>query len=55
MGKILTAQTKEDIYFTLVYRGLFPEEQKECCWGSRGTGDLSFIDYHILKEAKTKK
>ena len=30
MWKILTAQIKEDIYYSLTRRSLFPEEQKGC-------------------------
>ena len=34
---------------------LFPEEQKECRKGTKGTGDLLYIDQHILKSSKTRK
>ena len=46
--KILTAQIKVEIYYSLVCHGLFLEEQKECHNGTRGTGDLLYIDQHIL-------
>ena len=49
MRKILTAQIREDIYDSLISRGVFSEEQKGCRKGSRGTGDLLYIDQHILK------
>ena len=37
MWKILTAQIREEIYYSLISRGLFPNEQKGCRKGSRGT------------------
>ena len=37
MWKILTAQIREEIYHSLKSLGLFPDEQKGCCKGSRGT------------------
>ena len=55
MWKILTAQIREDIYFSLTSRGLFPEEQKGCCKRSRGTVELLYIDQHILNESKTRQ
>ena len=39
MWKILTAQIKEEIFYLLTSCGLFPDEQKGCCKGSRGTVD----------------
>ena len=54
MWKILTAQIREEIYYSLTSRGLFPEEQKGCCTGSRGTAELFYIDQHILNESKTR-
>ena len=53
--KILTAQIKEEIYYSLTSRGLFPDEQKGCCKGSRGTAELLYIDQHILNENKTRQ
>ena len=53
--KILTAQVREEIYYTLTSRKLFPEEQKGCCKGSRGTAELLYIDQHILNESKTRR
>ena len=49
MWKILTAQIREEIYFSL------PEEQKKCCKGSRGTGELLYIDQRILSESKARR
>ena len=43
MLKILTAQIKE-IYYSLISRGLFPKGQMECHKGTRGTGELLYID-----------
>ena len=55
MWKILTAQIRENIYYSLTSRGLFPVEQKGCCKGSRGTTELLYIDQHILKKSKTSR
>ena len=55
MWKILTAQIMEEIYNSLTSRGLFPEEQKGCRKGSRGTAELLYIDQHILNEGKTRR
>ncbi len=55
MWKILTAQTREEIYHSLTNRELFPDEQKGCCKGSRGTAELLYIDQHILDESKTRR
>ena len=55
MWKILTAQIREDKYFSLISRGLFPDEQKGCCKGSRGTAELLYIDQHILDESKNRR
>ena len=55
MWKILTVQIRGYIYFSLTSRGLFPEEQKECCKGSRGTAELLYIDQYILNESKTRQ
>ena len=55
MWKILTAQIREKIYNSLTSRGLFPDEQKGCRKGSRGTAKLLYIDQHILNESKTRR
>ena len=55
MWKILTAQIREKIYYSLTSRGLFPEEQKGCRKGSRGTSQLLYIDQYILSESKTRR
>ena len=55
MWKILTAQTREEIYYSLMSCRLFPEEQKGCRKGTRGTGKLLYVDQHILNESKTSR
>ncbi len=42
MWKILTAQIREEIYYSLKSRGLFPDE-------------LFYIDQHILNESKNRR
>ena len=54
MRKILTAEINGKIYYSLTSRGLFPDEQKGCWKGSRGTAELLYTDQHILNESKTK-
>ena len=51
MWKILTAFNWEEIYHSLVYIGLLPEEQKAY---HRGTNDLQYIYQYILKESKAR-
>ena len=53
--KILTAQIKGEIYYSLISRGLLPEEQKGCHKGTGGTRELQYIDPHIFKENKTRQ
>ena len=48
-------QIREEIYYSLASRGLFPDEKKGCCKGSRGTSELFYIDQHILNESKTRR
>ena len=55
MWKILTAHIREGIYYSLTSCRLFPEEQKGCHKGCRGTGELLYIDQHILNESKTRR
>ena len=55
MWKILTAQIREEIYYSLKSRGLFSEEQKGCRKGARGTAELLYMDQHILNESKTRR
>ena len=55
MWKILTAQIREKIYYSLTSRGLFPDEQKGCRKGSRGSAELLYRDQYILNESKTRR
>ena len=55
MWKILTAQIWVKIYYSLTSRGLFPDEQKGCRKGSRGTAELLYLDQHILNESKNRR
>ena len=55
MWKILTDRIRKEVYYSLTSRGLFPEEQKECCKGSRSTGELLYIDQHNFNESKTRR
>ena len=50
-----TAEIREEIYNSLEYRGLFPEEQKGWHGWTRRTGDLLYINQHILKESQARK
>ena len=54
MGKILTTQIREQIYYSLISRGIFPDEQKGCRKGITGSYELLYIDQLILNESKTK-
>ena len=55
MWKILTAHIREEIYYSLISRGLFPDKQKGCRKGFRGTAVLLYIDQHILNENKNRR
>ena len=55
MWIVLTAQIREEIYYSLTSRGLFPDEQKGCCKGSRGIAELLYIDLHILNDSNTRR
>ena len=55
MWKQQTVQIREEIYLSLTNHGLFPDEQKGCCKGSRGTWELFYIDHQILNESKTRR
>ena len=55
MWKMLTAQIREKIYYSLTSRRLFPDKQKGCRKGARGTAELLYIDQHILNESKTRQ
>ena len=55
MWKILIAWIREKIYYSLTSHGMFPDEQKRCSKGSRGTEELLLIDQLILNESKTRR
>ena len=55
MWKILTAQIREKIYYSLTSCGLFPDEQEGSCKGSKTTAELPYIDQHILNETKIRR
>ena len=55
MWKILTVQIREEIYYSLTSRGLFPVEQKGYRNGFRGTGELLYIDQSIFNESKARQ
>ena len=46
---------KGKYFYSLKSRGLFPDEQKVCCKGSRGTAELLYIDQHSLNKSKTRR
>ena len=52
MWKILTEQIREEIYYSLTSRSLFPEEQKGCRKGSRGTAELLYMNKYLLTKAR---
>ena len=52
--KILTGIIAEETYIFLEKRSLLPEEEKGCREGSRGTGDLLYIDRMLLQESKRR-
>ena len=52
--KILTGIIAEETYTFLERRSLLPEEQNVCRKGSRGTGDLLYIDRMLLQEVKRR-
>ena len=51
----INSTNKEEIYNSLMSRGLFSKEEKGCRKGSRGTAELLYIDQHILNESKTRR
>ena len=56
MWKILTAQIREVIYYSLTTRGLFSEEQKGCSKGSRGLAELLYTDkIHPKREQEERE
>ena len=47
------AQIREEIYLSVTSCGLFPEEQKGYRKGPKTTGELFYIDQHILNVSTT--
>ena len=52
MRKKPTTHIREEIYESLISRGLFPEEKKEFLKRPREMVELLFIDQHILKDER---
>ena len=55
MWKILRAQIRENIYYWLINRWIFPEEGKGCCKGTRSTKRVLCIDQDNFNESKTRR
>ena len=55
MWKILTVQIREEIYYSLICRGLYLEEQKRFSTGTKRTNDLLYTDQYMLKGAKMRR
>ena len=53
--EILTAQLREEMYYSLITHGIFFDQEKRCYKRTRGTGELLYIDQRILNESKTKR
>ena len=54
MGKILTAQVREEIYYSFISHRQFPEEQKGCRKGIRKTGELRYYTQHVKCKTRRK-
>ena len=52
--KLLTGVIADQIYAHLDQEKLLPEDQKGCRKGSRGTNDLLYIDWAVIKEVKSR-
>ena len=55
MWKILSIKIRDEISYSLIRHGLFPDEQKGCRKGSRGTEDLLYIAQNILNESRKRR
>ena len=49
MWNIVTAQIREEIYCSLISR------KKRCRKGTRGTGELLYIEQHILNKSERRR
>ena len=52
--EILTAQIREEIYYSLISHRIFTDEQKGCRMRTSGTGKLLYVDKYILNKSKTR-
>ena len=48
-------QIRGQIYYSLISRGILPEDQKGYPKRTRGREELLYIDQHILNESKTRR
>ena len=55
MQKLLSAVIADQIYGHLDQQKLLPEEQKGCRKRSRGTNDLLYIDWTVIRGVKSRK
>ena len=55
MWKLLSGIIGDQIYRHLGQQKLLPEEQKGCRKRSRGTNDLLYIDWAVIREVKSRK
>ena len=54
MWKMLTTRIREEIYYSLISCGLFPEEQKGFYKVTRGTGDLYIEQLILIRKTRRK-
>ena len=54
IGKMLTAQIKEDIYYSVIRRELLPDEDNNTAWRPEEQ-ELLYIDQKIVKESKMRR
>ena len=55
MWKLLSVVSAYQIYGPLDQQKLLPEEQKGCKKRSRGTNDLLYIDWAVIREVTSRK
>ena len=53
--KLLTAQIRDKIYYSLINHGISPDEPKGCRKRTRDSEELLYRDQHILNESKTRR
>ena len=49
-----TAQIREEIYYSLISRRIFPKKQKVCRKRTRGREEILYIDQHKLSKSQEK-